>query len=111
MIFMSNMAWNSTMNTESVRDMLNDKDEQGEYKIPFLKSIKWVFLVLVFVVPVLLLSGALANNMFILFVLAFIVQYIGLLAERWFFFAQASHPQTFIIRLFNARVKGPFYTE
>ena len=36
MIFMSNMAWNSTMNTTSVRDMLNDKDEQGEYKIPFL---------------------------------------------------------------------------
>ena len=36
MIFMSNMAWNSTMNTEQVRNMLNDKDEQGEYKIPFL---------------------------------------------------------------------------
>ncbi|VAW53255.1 Anaerobic dimethyl sulfoxide reductase chain A, molybdopterin-binding domain [hydrothermal vent metagenome] len=36
MIFMSNMAWNSTMNTTSVRDMLNDKDEKGEYKIPFL---------------------------------------------------------------------------
>ena len=57
------------------------------------KSIKWVFLVLVFVVPVALLSGALASNMFLLFVLAFIVQYIGLLAERWFFFAQAKHPQ------------------
>ncbi len=57
------------------------------------KSIKWTFLVLVFVVPVALLSGALASNMFILFVLAFIVQYIGLLAERWFFFAQANHPQ------------------
>ena len=36
MIFMSNMAWNSTMNTDEVRNMLNDKDEQGEYKIPFL---------------------------------------------------------------------------
>ena len=36
MIFMSNMAWNSTMNTTSVRDMLNDKNEEGEYKIPFL---------------------------------------------------------------------------
>jgi len=36
MIFMSNMAWNSTMNTMGVRDMLNDKDEDGEYKIPFL---------------------------------------------------------------------------
>jgi anaerobic selenocysteine-containing dehydrogenase len=36
LIFMSNMAWNSTMNTVSVRDMLNDKDEAGAYKIPFL---------------------------------------------------------------------------
>jgi anaerobic selenocysteine-containing dehydrogenase len=36
MIFMSNMAWNSTMNTEDVRHMLNDKNEDGEYKIPFL---------------------------------------------------------------------------
>ncbi|MCG6935582.1 MAG: molybdopterin-dependent oxidoreductase, partial [Proteobacteria bacterium] len=36
LIFMSNMAWNSTMNTTAVRDMLNDRDEDGEYKIPFL---------------------------------------------------------------------------
>ncbi len=36
MIFMANMAWNSTMNTVEVRKMLNDKGEDGEYKIPFL---------------------------------------------------------------------------
>lgn len=36
LIFMANMAWNSTMNTVEVRRMLNDKDENGEYKIPFL---------------------------------------------------------------------------
>ena len=36
LIFMANMAWNSTMNTSRVRQMLNDKDERGEYKIPFL---------------------------------------------------------------------------
>ncbi len=36
MIFMSNMAWNSTMNTEQVRSMLNDKGDDGEYKIPFI---------------------------------------------------------------------------
>ncbi|MFO7955230.1 molybdopterin oxidoreductase family protein [Thioalkalivibrio sp.] len=36
LIFMANMAWNSTMNTEEVRKMLNDKDDNGEYKIPFL---------------------------------------------------------------------------
>ena len=36
LIFMANMAWNSTMNTAEVRKMLNDKDDNGEYKIPFL---------------------------------------------------------------------------
>jgi sulfite dehydrogenase (quinone) subunit SoeA len=36
LIFMANMAWNSTMNTAEVRKMLNDKDENGEYRIPFL---------------------------------------------------------------------------
>jgi anaerobic selenocysteine-containing dehydrogenase len=35
-IFMANMAWNSSMNTDEVRKMLNDKDDSGEYKIPFL---------------------------------------------------------------------------
>ncbi len=57
------------------------------------KSIKWVFLVMVFLLPTLLLLGALSTNMFILFATAFVVQYIGLIAERWFFFAQANHPQ------------------
>jgi len=36
MIFMANMAWNSSMNTVQVREMLNDKNENGEYKIPYL---------------------------------------------------------------------------
>ena len=36
LIFMANMAWNSTMNAVEVRKMLNDKDENGEYKIPFI---------------------------------------------------------------------------
>ena len=36
LIFMANMAWNSSMNTSDVRRMLNDKDPSGDYKIPFL---------------------------------------------------------------------------
>ncbi len=36
LIFMANMAWNSTMNTVEVRKMLNDRNEDGEYKIPFI---------------------------------------------------------------------------
>jgi anaerobic selenocysteine-containing dehydrogenase len=36
MIFMANMAWNSTMNTVEVRRMLNERGADGEYRIPFL---------------------------------------------------------------------------
>ncbi|ANB02435.1 molybdopterin oxidoreductase family protein [Ectothiorhodospira sp. BSL-9] len=35
-LFMANMSWNSTMNTSQVMDMLREKGEDGEYKIPFL---------------------------------------------------------------------------
>ncbi len=35
-LFMANMAWNSSMNTVAVRDMLTDRDETGDYKIPFI---------------------------------------------------------------------------
>ncbi|RMD57601.1 MAG: formate dehydrogenase [Nitrospirae bacterium] len=34
--FMANMSWNSTMNTSGVIDMLRAKDENGNYKIPFI---------------------------------------------------------------------------
>src|SRR5258708_28964694 len=36
MLYMSNMAWNSSMNTVETMSMLTDKDEAGEYKIPFI---------------------------------------------------------------------------
>ncbi len=36
LIFMANMSWNSTMNAQQVRKMLNDKDDDGEYRIPFI---------------------------------------------------------------------------
>ncbi|MBI5119361.1 MAG: molybdopterin oxidoreductase family protein [Rhodospirillales bacterium] len=36
LLFMANMAWNSSMNTVEIRKMLADKNEDGTYKIPFL---------------------------------------------------------------------------
>ena len=33
-LYMANMAWNSSMNTSHVMEMLTDKDEAGEYVIP-----------------------------------------------------------------------------
>ena len=59
----------------------------------FLKSIKYIFLVLVFPVPIFLLAAGMNADSTVLLALAFVVQYVGLLFERWFFFAQANHPQ------------------
>jgi anaerobic selenocysteine-containing dehydrogenase len=36
MLFMANMAWNSSMNTANTMAMLREKREDGEYKIPFI---------------------------------------------------------------------------
>ena len=58
-----------------------------------LRSVKWLFLVLAFAVPLLLLGIGLRNGSALLLSLAFVVQYTGLIAERWFFFAQSNHPQ------------------
>ena len=58
-----------------------------------LRAVKWVFLVLAFPVPALLLALGLWLPSAALLAAAFVVQYLGLLAERWFFFAQANHPQ------------------
>lgn len=62
-------------------------------KASFVKNMKLIFLVLVFAVPLLLLGVSLTQAAFIIPVVAFITQYIGLLAERWYFFAEARHPQ------------------
>jgi DMSO reductase anchor subunit len=55
--------------------------------------IKWAFLVLVFPVPLVVVSIGLGASAVSLLIAAFLVQYLGLLLERWFFFAQANHPQ------------------
>ena len=33
-MYMANMSWNSSMNTKGTMEMLTDKDENGDYKIP-----------------------------------------------------------------------------
>ena len=58
-----------------------------------LRQVKWWFIAGAFVAPLLLLAAGLGTNSAALLALAFVVQYAGLLAERWFFFAQARHPQ------------------
>lgn len=59
----------------------------------FLRAVKWIFLVCVFPAPLLLLAAGFADGAGLPLLAAFGVQYLGLIAERWFFFAQANHPQ------------------
>ena len=58
-----------------------------------LRLVKLFFIVTVFVVPVGLLGASNALQSAYLPILAFAVQYVGLMAERWYFFAEAKHPQ------------------
>jgi DMSO reductase anchor subunit len=62
-----------------------------------LQRVKWTFLVVAFGVPfVLMVLGASTSSVgmsIALFCTACVLQYAGLVAERWFFFAEARHPQ------------------
>lgn len=59
----------------------------------FLKGMKVSFLLLAFALPVLLLAFNLSYPSTLLAGVAFVSQFAGLLAERWYFFAEARHPQ------------------
>jgi sulfite dehydrogenase (quinone) subunit SoeC len=56
-------------------------------------AIRRGFILLVFIVPMILLVTSYLMESEILPMVAFVVQYVGLLAERWYFFAEAKHPQ------------------
>ena len=55
------------------------------------RAVRWTFLALVFPVPAALLI--LLPESKAMLAAAFALQYAGLLAERWYFFAEANHPQ------------------
>ncbi len=55
--------------------------------------VRWFFLLFTFVLPVILLAASYWMASPYLPVLAIAIQYIGLLAERWYFFVEAKHPQ------------------
>ena len=57
----------------------------------FMRVIKPGFILLAFVLPLIILIIGIFTPK--LLIAAFIIQYVGLLAERWFFFAEANHPQ------------------
>ncbi|WP_025600640.1 dimethyl sulfoxide reductase anchor subunit family protein [Burkholderia sp. WSM2230] len=67
-----------------------------------LRHVKWAFLVAAFAVPFVLLALSGVTSSFAasvwLLCAACAVQYVGLVAERWFFFAEARHPQNLYYR-------------
>jgi sulfite dehydrogenase (quinone) subunit SoeC len=54
------------------------------------RGVRWTLLLLVFPVPALI---QMTTSSTAALCAAFLVQYAGLLAERWYFFAEAKHPQ------------------
>ncbi|MCW8165876.1 DMSO reductase [Verminephrobacter aporrectodeae subsp. tuberculatae] len=58
-----------------------------------LKNVKLALIVLGFALPTALLLWGVMAASGLAFVLALLVQVPGLVADRWFFFAQAKHPQ------------------
>ena len=72
---------------------MNTRDFFHHKSAVFMKIIKWSFLILVFPLPIIFLWSGMNAESTSLLLGAFIIQYVGLIAERWFFFAQANHPQ------------------
>ena len=61
---------------------------------PFLRAVKWLFLAGGFALPAVLAAAVLAGAApGVALAGAFALQFAGLLAERWHFFAEANHPQ------------------
>jgi len=58
-----------------------------------MRALLWGFPLLAFALPAVLLALGLAIDSAVAYSSAFVIQYLGLLAERWMFFAQAKHPQ------------------
>ena len=57
----------------------------------FIRAIKPGFIIMTFVLPLTFLSAGLTSPPML--IAAFVIQYAGLLTERWFFFAEVNHPQ------------------
>jgi DMSO reductase anchor subunit len=62
------------------------------------RLVRRLFLLLAFPVPVALVGVGYATDSVLPTVAAFAVQFLGLIAERWYFFAEAKHPQNHYYR-------------
>ncbi|MDH5445735.1 MAG: dimethyl sulfoxide reductase anchor subunit [Gammaproteobacteria bacterium] len=72
---------------------VNTRDFFHHTSLMFMRNMKWIFMLLVGPIPFVLLWIGMESQSTSTLLTAFVVMYIGLIAERWFFFAQANHPQ------------------
>jgi DMSO reductase anchor subunit len=56
-------------------------------------NLRKIILLCAYILPMILLVGAIVSPSILLIAFALLIQYLGQLAERWMFFAEANHPQ------------------
>ncbi len=71
----------------NTREFFHHKPEK------IVRMVYWFFLLFFFPIPIALLGASYGIESVYLPMLAFVMQYLGLMAERWYFFAEARHPQ------------------
>ena len=59
----------------------------------FIRFIKTIFITLLFIIPLCILIVSLFYVSGLLLAIAMLSMYLGLMAERWYFFAEGNHPQ------------------
>jgi sulfite dehydrogenase (quinone) subunit SoeC len=58
-----------------------------------INNIRKIILLCAYIIPMILIANMLQSPSLLLLTIALIIHYVGLLAERWMFFAEANHPQ------------------
>jgi DMSO reductase anchor subunit len=72
---------------------VNTRDFFHHQTLTIMNAVRVAFIILTFIVPMILLWKGMSSASVNILIGAFVIQYIGLILERWYFFAQASHPQ------------------
>ena len=56
-------------------------------------NLRKIILLCAYVIPMILMAYSITTPSIVMIFLALLINYLGLLAERWMFFAEANHPQ------------------
>jgi len=59
----------------------------------FVRMVRFFFILFAYLIPIGILAFSFNSELFEVLMAAFVIQMLGLIAERWHFFAEARHPQ------------------